>query len=347
MTVRVATVLSAREWEPNLVAYARDSAAIKVVLRAFQPRDIEGHVGDIDVVVAGGDVTWVTPHQISTWTRLGLAVVGVHPAGDTPAATLLEIGGADEVLPDNVDMNALVQAIRFVVPSEPRAPGGVRGTVTAVVGARGAPGATEVACAYALSRSRLMRTLLVDVDLTGPSVAIRLGIPPRPDIADAADMVRAEGTFDGSCVRRVGALEVIPGSHREGELPIRDVMLVGLVEAGAALYEAVVLDAGAAAMTDQLLESVDSVLLVVDATPTGIVRAARLTSTWFGPTPELVLNRATSSNRSETIEAVRRWTGLDPVAVIPSRAKVRRNAVHARLPDRAFSRSLTGGGLGS
>ena len=55
MTVRVATVLSAREWEPNLVAHARDSAAIKVVLRAFQPRDIEGHAGDIDVVVAGDE----------------------------------------------------------------------------------------------------------------------------------------------------------------------------------------------------------------------------------------------------------------------------------------------------
>ena len=89
MTVRVATVLSAREWEPTLVAHARDTASIRVVLRAFQPKDIESHAGEIEVVVASGDVSWVTPHQISTWGRLGFAVVGIHPAGDGPAASLL------------------------------------------------------------------------------------------------------------------------------------------------------------------------------------------------------------------------------------------------------------------
>jgi hypothetical protein len=95
----VATVLSARDWEPNLVAQARETASIRIVLRAFQPKDIESHAGEIDVVVASGDVSWVTPHQISTWCRLGFAVVGIHPAGDVPAASLLELGGAAEVLP--------------------------------------------------------------------------------------------------------------------------------------------------------------------------------------------------------------------------------------------------------
>ena len=50
MTVRVATVLSAREWEPMLVAHARETASVKVVLRAFKPADIESHAVDIDVV---------------------------------------------------------------------------------------------------------------------------------------------------------------------------------------------------------------------------------------------------------------------------------------------------------
>ncbi|MDA2978728.1 MAG: hypothetical protein O3B42_03050 [Actinomycetota bacterium] len=340
MTVRVATVLSAREWEPGLVAYARDTASVRVVLRAFQPRDIEAHAGDIDVVVAGGEVAWVTPHQIATWRRLGFAVIGIHPVGDAPAASLLELGGASEVLPDNVDVAALVQAIRFVAPLEQSAVSGNRGRVTAVVGARGAPGCTEVACAYAVTQAGRFKTLLIDADLTGPALAVRLGVAPRPDITDAADMVRSEGTFDRSCVRSVGRLDVVTGSHREGEAPMRDQMLAGLVESAASTYEAVVLDIGSSVMADSLLEAVDDVILVVEATPIGVVRAAQVTSAWFGPTPQVVVNKVRSQSRAEIVGAVRRWTGLDPVAVIADRTKVRRNTASGKLPDRSFTRSV-------
>lgn len=347
MTTRVATVLSAREWEPNLVAYARETAAVRVVLRAFQPRDIENRIEDIDVVVASGDVAWVTPHQISTWCRLGLAVVGVVPAGDDPAAALLELGGAAEVLPDSADVAALVQAIRFVSPTNRPRSTGRRGHVTAVVGPRGAPGSTEVACAKAFELARDERTVLIDADLSAPAIAIRLGIAPRPDITDAADLVRAEGHLDRSCVRSVGRLDVIPGSHRDGEAPMREAMLAGLIEAASDRYANVVMDVGSTPMTDETYESVDNVLLVVEATPVGIVRAAQFTSAWFGPTPDVVVNKTTSTNRTQVIEAVRRWTGLDPVAVIPDRDRVRRNAAGGKPPDRTFSRSLAGVGGGS
>ncbi|MGI9584918.1 MAG: hypothetical protein ACR2N7_04950, partial [Acidimicrobiia bacterium] len=116
MTVRVATVLSARDWEPGLVALARDSAAVQIVVRAYQPADIDAHIDGGDVIVAGGDVSWVTPSYIEQWRRQGVGVVGVVPAGDVPATHLMEMGGADEVVPDNIDLAALIQAIRFVVP---------------------------------------------------------------------------------------------------------------------------------------------------------------------------------------------------------------------------------------
>jgi MinD-like ATPase involved in chromosome partitioning or flagellar assembly len=344
VTVRVATVLSAREWEPGLVAHARDTASIRVVLRAFQPRDIEAHAGDIDVVVAGGEVAWVTPHQISTWRRLGFAVIGIHPPGDAPAASLLELGGASEILPDDVDVAALVQAIRFVAPLEQPEATVDRGRVTAVVGARGAPGCTEVACAHAVAQSARFKTILIDADLTAPALAVRLGIAPRPDITDAADMVRSEGTFDRSCVRSVGRLDVVTGSHREGEETVRDQMLAGLVESAASIYERVVLDIGLSLMPESLLEGVDEVVLVIEATPIGIVRAARATRTWFGPTPQVVVNKVRSQSKAEIVGAVRRWTGLDPVAVVPHRTKVRRNSVAGKLPDRAFAKSLAGVG---
>ncbi|MCZ7533355.1 MAG: hypothetical protein M5U23_08125 [Acidimicrobiia bacterium] len=346
MTVRVATVLSAREWEPSLVAYARDTAAIRVVLRAFQPRDIEARAEEIDVIVAGGEVAWVTPHQIAAWTHLGCAVIGIHPSGDGPAASLLELGGAAEVLPDDVDLAALIQAIRFVAPSTVATPSGSRGHVIAVVGPRGAPGCTEVACSIAMTHAQRTKTVLIDADLTAPALAVRLGVAPRPDMTDAADMVRSEGTFDRSCVRRVGRLDVVTGSHRSGEPPVREQMLVGLVEAAASSYATVVLDVGSNPLSDALLDAVDAVLLVVDATPVGIVRAAQAISDWFGPTPQIVINKTQAQNRSETVAAVRRWTGLDPVAVIADRAKVRRNAASGKLPDRTFVRSLAQVGVG-
>ncbi len=340
--VRVATVLSAREWEPGLVAHARETASIKVVLRAFKPSDIEAHSEDIDVVVAGGDVSWVTPHQVAAWRRLGFGVIGVHPEGDRPAASLFELGGANEVLPDTIDVEALVQAIRFITPSSGTPGGHRRGVVIAVVGARGAPGCTEIACAHAVATSASSSTVLIDMDLGAPSLAIRLGIAPRPDITDAADLVRSEGTFDRSCVRRFLDLDVVTGSLRPGERFLRGQMLAGLVDAAADTYDRVVLDVGATPVEDWLRESVDRFILVVEATPIGIVRGAQMTSAWMGPIPQIVLNKVQPRNRADVVAAVVRWTGLEPAAVVADRRSVKRRVSAALPPDRTLTRSLAG-----
>ena len=50
MSIRVATVLSARDWEPGLVAYARETAELLIVLRAFQPHEIEEHAAELRVL---------------------------------------------------------------------------------------------------------------------------------------------------------------------------------------------------------------------------------------------------------------------------------------------------------
>lgn len=344
MTVRVATVLSAREWEPALVAHANETAAVRIVLRAFQPRDIETHLADIDVVIASGDVTWVTPHQIATWRRLGLAVIGVYPPGDDPAASLLELGGVDEALPDSTEVSALVQAIRFVAPTRRLEEPAQRGTVTAVLGTHGAPGCTEVALGIALVGNGAPSTVLIDADFDAPSLAVRLGVAPRPDIADAADIVRAEGTLDTSCVRTVHRIDVIPGSHRDEEPTIRPHMLSGLIEAAASCYARVVIDLGSAPPSDEIVETFDEVLLVMEASPIGIVRAAKTTQNWFGPKPRLIVNKVDAKSRTEVVEAVRRWTGLDPGALIARRSKVYRAASAGRPPDRSFTKALVGVG---
>lgn len=345
MTIRVATVLSAREWEPGLVGHAKETAAIRIVLRAYRPSDIETHASDIDVVVAGGEVSWVTSRQVSTWRRLGFGVIGVYPAGDRPAAALLEDGGADEVVPDTIDVAALIQAIRFVVPAGEQAAPFDRGRITAVTGPRGAPGCTEVALGVASMLSADASTVLIDADIAAPALAVRLGLPPRPDVTDAADSVRADGVIAPECLHKVGRLSVITGSHRPGEDPLRDTMIAGVVDAAASRFDNVVLDAGAAPSGSAIIEESDSVLLVVDATAVGVVRAAQVTSRWMGPQPTLILNRVDSRDRAQVVEAARRWTGLEPAAVVPERRQVRRTTAAARMPDRRFTSALAAVGV--
>lgn len=340
MTIRVATVLSAREWEPGLVAHARDTASLRIVLRAYQPADIESRSNEIDVVVAGGEVAWVTPSQIAGWRRLGFGVIGVHPAGDEPAAQLLERGGANEVVPDTIDAVALVQAIRFVAPSADHEIAESRGSVIAVVGPRGAPGCTEVALAYASIMNGIGSTVLIDADLSAPAIAVRLGLPARPDVTDAADGVREDGSIASECLHRVRSLSVITGSHRPSEGTLRDSMITGVIDAAAAQFDHVVLDVGADFGANAIIERADTVLLVVDASAVGIVRAAQVTSQWMGPQPQLVLNRVDSSSRAEVVDAARRWTGLEPAAVVLERRQVRRTTAAAKMPDRRFVRAV-------
>lgn len=344
MTIRVATVLSAREWEPGLVAHARDTAVLSVVLRAYQPSDIETRAKEIDVVVAGGEVSWVTPSQIATWRRLGFSVIGVHPDGDAPAAQLLERGGANEVVPDSIEIAALVQAIRFVAPRSMQPIVQDRGVVTAVVGPKGAPGCTEIALAYASVRSEHSSVILIDADLEAPALAVRLGLPARPDLTDAADSARATGILDDDCIQQVESLAMITGSHRPGEAPLRDLMIRGVIDAAAARFDEVVLDAGTVGSGAKFVEEADSVLFVVDASAVGVVRAAQVTSQWVGPQPSLVLNRVSPRDSSQVVDAVRKWTGLDPAAVVPERNQVRRATAEARMPDRRFARVVAAAG---
>ena len=104
------------------------------------------------------------------------------------------------------------------------------------------------------------------------------------------------------------------------------------------------LDVGADAGVGAIVEQADSVLLVVDASAVGIVRAAQVTSQWMGPQPLLVLNRVDASNRTEVVDAARRWTGLEPAAVVLERRQVRRTTAAAKMPDKRFVRAVAGVG---
>jgi Flp pilus assembly CpaE family ATPase len=340
VNVRVATVLSAQEWEPRLVSYARETAELRIVLRAFQPDEIEERSDEIDIVVAGAEVSWVTPAQISAWRQMGLRILGVHARGDGPAAGLLKAAGVDELVTDDVDPESLITTIRFLAPRELAAVERVTGRTIAVVGARGAPGTTEVAVGLALNAAAVTRAVLIDLDLDAPAVAVRLGLSPRPDITDVADQVRATGSIDPKALHTVGSLHVITGSHRDGEAGVRPAMVEDVVEVATSTYDRVVLDLGAIQPDDRVLKRADDAVLVVDGSALGVVRAAHLVAEWSGPPTRIVVNRALRHERAQLTEAVVHWTGIEPTVVIDDRRAVRTAALSARLPDRSFRRAL-------
>ena len=340
MIPRIATVLSARPWEPGLIALARETAAVRPVLRAYRPEEVTERAAEIDVVVAGAETTWVTPALIASWRRSGLAVVGLYPAGDAPARRLLETGGADEVLADDTPPSALIQLIRLL-PIGAQAPAPQpKGQMVAVTGARGAPGRSEVALALAWRWARSRPTILIDLDLDAPNLAVRLGLPPRPDVTDAADTVRETGVIPDRAVQRVGALAVVVGSHRPGEPPLRESLAEDVVEAATATFDLVVADLGPARPDDRLLKRAHHAVLVVEGSASGVVRAARVTAEWSGPPPLLVINRVTDPGRGDLLVAARRWTGLEPAAWVPHHPRVLAAARAARPPHRRMLRPL-------
>ncbi|MFQ5949054.1 MAG: CpaE family protein, partial [Acidimicrobiia bacterium] len=214
------------------------------------------------------------------------------------------------------------------------------GSSVAVAGPRGAPGRTEVALALAWQWATNRPTLLIDLDLEAPAIAIRLGRPPRPDISDVADAVHANGRLPTDAVQQVGRLNLIVGSHRAEEPALRPMLVDDVVEAALGSYELVVLDLGPRPADDGLLKQSDHAVVVAEASPNGLVRAARLTAEWSGPPPALVLNRIPNVDRTDVIRAARRWTGLDPIALVPDRQRIREAARAARPPDRILSKAL-------
>ncbi|MGI9641904.1 MAG: AAA family ATPase, partial [Acidimicrobiia bacterium] len=215
-----------------------------------------------------------------------------------------------------------------------------RGRVTAVIGCRGAPGTTEVAVAYALSQSRHEDVLLIDLDLSAPSVAIRLGLPARPDLTDVAGAVRGGDGVSGENVQRFAGMAVVTGSHRTDEASLKQSHIDAVVHSASAEWSEIVLDLGADPVSFDRVADADASILVVEASAIGIVRAAQLVSDWVGPAPALVLNKVEPRAAAEMEDAVRKWTGLDPELSIPDRRKVRTASQAALRPDRRFSKSV-------
>ncbi|GBE25491.1 hypothetical protein BMS3Bbin02_01777 [bacterium BMS3Bbin02] len=334
MIPRIATVLSAREWEAALVASAHDTARVRLVARIYQPDDVLDVDGAIDAIVVGAETPWLTTSIVHAWIGQGIVVIGMYPAGDPVAPGQLAGMGVDVVIKDTEEPEVVLHRLRVALPDTLGSPVPT-GPITVVTGPRGAPGITEVAIGVATLIARRRDTVLVDADPTDPAIAVRLNLRPNPTIEDAIDLIHA-GHALTPCVQRFAAIGIIAGARNAEYLADS---AAPLLEGIAASTAHVVVDAGPNPLAT-ITKRADEAIIVCDASAVGIVRVAKFVAAWSGPQPQLVVNRVPRRDTLQVGDAVRRWTGITPTALIPDNPAIRDRSRHALAPHKSLLKAL-------
>lgn len=141
-------------------------------------------------------------------------------------------------------------------------------------------------------------------------------------------------------MQRIDGLDVITGSHRPSEPALKGALVEGVIRTSRAGWEEVVADVGSSRHGMAVVAEADEAILVVNASPVGIVRAAQLVAAWSGPAPALVLNRVQPGSRADVVDAVRRWTGLEPAVVLPDRRRVASASSAGKAPEGRFAKAV-------
>ena len=307
----VLVVASGAAWESAALTALGDHPGIVVLKRCVDVDDLlaSAAAGQAQVAVLGLEAPGLDAGAVDLLRQHGvrpLAVVaaGLMEAGRARAARVgIHALVADDRLDDLPDLVTADPTPPPVVPPAPAVPGGppplpgpaAGGRVVAVWGPTGAPGRTTVAAGLAgeLARRRL-RTILVDADPYGGSVAQHLGILDEVSGVLAAARLSTGGTLEErftSVQRGVdAALSVITGLPRADRyVEVRAGVVEHLLEV-AARHAQVVVDTGFGLEDDGLdyaarparnqmtldaLEAADEAVVVGAADPPGLSRLAR------------------------------------------------------------------------
>ncbi|WP_404384103.1 hypothetical protein LL946_01605 [Knoellia locipacati] len=227
--------------------------------------------------------------------------------------------------------------------------GPTRAPITAVWGPTGSPGRTTLAVTMAsVLASRGVRTLLVDLDTWGASIAQALAlIDEAPGVAAAA-RASEQGTLDSASLSRVApevtsGLRVLTGIPKPERWPeLRAAAVEDVLEKSRALVGHVVVDCGFSIEDDEelsydtaaprrnattltALECADSLVVVGSADPIGLqrlVRAVQDVGVVPSPEPVVVVNKvrasATGSKPEQAIaEVLGRFAGLEDPIFVP------------------------------
>lgn len=339
-----------------LATAATGRARIAVVdgsLRRFDTEAVQ-RLRSAGVAVVGVYATGDTRSR-DRLERLGVsALAGDADGADVLLATarraVEELGAADLPIGASADPGrALPPTTTTAPPSEvvPEDPERPPGQLIVVWGPTGAPGRSTLAAglADALGDGGVA-TLLVDADVYGGVLASAFGVlEESPGLAGAC-RVAANGRLtpddlDRFCWSVGPHLRLLTGIARADRWPeLRPSSLGPLVAAARRLAAVTVVDAGFALEADEelsfdtlaprrngatltLLAAADRVIVVGSADPPGMERLVRalsdLRDSFPAVAPEVVLNRVRSSvgPAADPASALRRFTGLEAVAMLP------------------------------
>ena len=209
-------------------------------------------------VLVSSDLSGLTAAHCARARGCGARVVGL--ARDSRERQELLALGVDDVLEPDASGDAFLAALRGPTEEGPEALPRVDlpvvrpaddgpGSVVAVVGSKGAPGASECAASLAALAGERWRCVLVDLDALGGGFDLRLGVDPRQ--GSLLGLTRAVASGDGALDELLERWLVV----REGWAPV----LVGPPDPEQALGE--LSRPGAVAATLRALASVYSLVI--------------------------------------------------------------------------------------
>ena len=373
MSLSVLTAVSHR-WESELVTALEASASLTVVRRCADLADLlaAASAGLAEVAIVSADLRSLDRAALHHLARHSVLVVGAIEPGDEPGERRLRQLGIDVVVHSDAATHELEEALEQLdtvtgpapLPfGEAAAPDGASGPqgdgegwvpvedaqVIAVWGPTGAPGRTTVALNLAAELAHSgARTLLVDADTYGSSVAQSLALLDEAPGVAAAARAADQGSLDLHSLARLAPevsarLRVLTGIPRADRWPeMRAAAVENVLTVARQLAERVVVDCGFAIEDDEelsydtlaprrnaatltALEQADELIVVGSAEPVGLqrlVRAVQDLGSIPSPTPRVVINKVRASSvgtrpQRRIAEALSRFAGMDDLAFLP------------------------------
>jgi MinD-like ATPase involved in chromosome partitioning or flagellar assembly len=306
---------------------------------------------EYEVLLIDDICSFLTPRLVRSLRELGREIVGVYEPGDAPDAKrlLLDCGITDVIEADAAAEEFVAVSSSLLMHRRPalvavaKAPRSFR---IGVIGPIGGVGVTEVAIALASSLSQSRSTLLIDLDLLGPSVAQRLDLPVHPNLMTAIDSAHHSGDI-AEGVLGLGQLGVVvglagPAGH---EIPSAEIgALIDEIEVTG--YEVIVADLGATRLERLGSLNLSALIVVGVANPVGLARLVRSVQGISGQFDDsdvvAVVNRVESGRRSLEIRSeMARLMPDTPIVLLPDDRGMERAAWDgARLTRGPFARAV-------
>lgn len=236
------------DWEADVVV-PPGHAGLQVVRRCPDLEEllVTAATGAAEAAIVSSELPRLDRDALARLQALGLALVGLAPAGDEDAERRLRQLGLEHVQTSDATVAELVECVLSAVqqsareqppaafaharpvaaPSRPRAPEPLagRGQVVAVWGPTGAPGRTTVAGGLAAEVAhRGWPTLLVDADPYGGALAVALGLDDEVPGLAAACREANRGALDSPALAALvvevsACLGVLTGLDRAERWP--------------------------------------------------------------------------------------------------------------------------------